>query len=201
MGQAKRRKGALKEQLLLHADWWTFAPTDWEGILVRQLLDLPAFVIPRMDEKDLAAMKMAPNQCHANVRWYERNDPTGQSRAISGWWVRQCDFVLHSVLTNGTDYFCITPGEPGEREIVFIPDPDIVWAESGGNCAALRNGQEIGVGVRRFPALTIAMQEMVRYRLCIGMDPDQAQYFSDEELDALTRQHLTADERKLFLEG
>lgn len=196
MGQAKRRKQELKEHLLLQADWWTFSPSEWERALVDELLDMPAYPVPRMDEADMAAMKMAPNQCHANTRWYEKNDPNARSKAVSGWWMKNTDFVLHSVMKDGDQYFCVTPGDQGEDEIIFIPDPNIVWVERGANCAAIRNGEEVGVGVRRFPALTIGLFQMMRYRLFIGMDPDQAQYFSDEEMDALMRQHLTAEEMK-----
>jgi len=146
-------------------------------------------------------MKMSRNQCHANSLWYVRNDPNGESRAIPGWLVQGFDFTLHSVVESGDDLFCVTPGEPDETEIFFIPDPKIEWIETGANCSAVRNGEEIGVGIRRFPAYTIALHQMIRYRLFVGMDPDQAQYFSAEELDALMRQHLTAKERKMLEEA
>lgn len=198
MGQAKQRKEELKQRLLMNADWWTFPASEWEAALAEEILKLPAYAVPRADGADLSAMKMAPNQCHANSLWYARNDPDGQSRAVSGWLVQGFDFTLHSVVESEDQLFCVTPGEPGETEICFVPDPKIEWVERGGHSAAIRNGEEIGIGVRRFPAYTVALHQMIRYRLFIGMDPDQAQYFSSEELDGLMRQHLTADERSIL---
>lgn len=157
-------------------------------------MTLPAYRARRMPAKDLAWMGMPANHCHANVRWYVANDYTKQSKAAVGWWPQGSDLVLHSVLTNGAEYMCITPSSLGEAEILFIPDPQIAWVEHQGQLAAKRNGQVIGLGIRRFPALTIAMHEIMRKRLESGTDPDRASEFSEKERDELMRVHLSPEE-------
>lgn len=178
MGESKRRREELRQRLLTQADGWTFAPTRWEATLVEELLDQPAFLVPRMPAEDIAWMRMPANECHANTRWYKKNDPTGQSKSVTGWWLQGLDFVLHSVLGNGGQYMCITPTADGETTLSFVPDPKIEWVETGEVYTARRNGQLIGMGVRRFPAFTIAQHKTVRARLLAGMDPYRAIEFS-----------------------
>ncbi|KTE02517.1 hypothetical protein ATE68_06745 [Sphingopyxis sp. H038] len=194
MGEANRRKILLRERLLEQVDGWTFPPSPWERALVTEVAVLPAFRARRMPAKDLEWMRMPANHCHANTRWYEANDWTHRSKAVVGWWIQGADLILHSVLTNGHEYMCITPSSPGETEIIFIPDPKIEWIESDGQLAAKRNGQIIGLGIRRYPELTIAMHETMRVRLEQGMDPDRASEFSHEEREDMMRTYLSPEE-------
>lgn len=194
MGEAKRRKISLRERLLEQFDGWTFPPSPWERALVMEVAALPAFRARRMPAKDLEWMGMPANHCHANVRWYEANDWTHESKAVVGWWVQGSDLILHSVLTNGHEYMCITPSSLGETEIIFIPDAGIEWIESDGQLAAKRNGQIIGLGIRRYPELTIAMHETMRARLEDGIDPHRASEFSPEEREELMRIHLSPED-------
>ncbi|AMG75538.1 Uncharacterized protein SGRAN_3195 [Sphingopyxis granuli] len=194
MGEAKLRREAMRKRLFEQVEGWTFPPSPWEKALFEEVVALPAFRARRMPAEDLAWMRMPANHCHANARWYEANDWTGQSRAVVGWWVQGSDLVLHSLLTNGHEYMCITPSSLEETEIIFIPDPQIEWIEGDGQLSAKRNGQLIGLGIRRYPALTIAMHEIMRSRLERGMDPHSASEFSPDELEHLMREHLSSEE-------
>lgn len=192
MGEAKQRREKLRASMLAQADDWSRPPSAWEAELVEELLDMPAVRVPRLPATDITWMGMPANECHANTRWYERNDRTGQAKSVSGWWLQGLDFVLHSVLGNQGQYRCITPSAGGETEIIFIADPKIEWVETGDVYSPRRNGQFVGLGVRRFPAFTRALNETVRARLLAGMDPYRALEFSQVEMDDLKAQYLSA---------
>lgn len=192
MGEAKLRREQMRAIMLAQADNWSRPASAWEADLVAELLDMPVVHVPRLSAEDIAWMGMPPNECHANTRWYEANDPTGQAKAVSGWWVQGLDFVLHSVLGNKGQYRCITPSRGGETELFFIPDPKIAWVERGERLAPLRNGQEVGLGVRRFPAFTTALNDIVRQRLVSGINPYQAMQFTPDEMDRLKRDYLSS---------
>ena len=41
---------------------------------------------------------MVPKKCHANAGWYAENDPTGNSRMVTGWWQQDDKYLHHSVV-------------------------------------------------------------------------------------------------------
>lgn len=194
MGEAKQRRKKLRASMLAQADAWSRPASAWEAELVEELLDMPVVRVPRLPAEDIAWMRMPANECHANTRWYAANEPTGQVRSVSGWWLQGFDFVLHSVIGNQGEYRCITPSADGETEIFFIPDAKIEWVETGEVYSARRNGQFVDLGVRRFPAFTRAINEAVRTRLLAGVEPYRAMEFTLEEMDDFQRRHLTVEE-------
>lgn len=194
MGEAKRRRAEERQHLLDMIDAWSFPPSDWEAALVLEISELPVFLVPRLDAATLSAMNVHQNQCHANVRRYVRSDESGASRWIAGWWINGSDLVFHSVVEIDGQLICITPSPEGEAEIPFIPDPTIEWTEEGEYGAAYRNEREIGIGIRRFPALTIAMYQMARERLLAGMDARKAAELSDADIEGLQRAHMSSNE-------
>ena len=153
---------------------WDFPPSPWEVGVCAELRESDVVVVPRVTSTQLAWMHMPTNQCHANVRWYVENDPEKQSLAVTGWWVQWPNFVLHSVVEVAGKVFCITPSPFEDTEIPVIPDPKISWSEGGKVYSAIRNGREIGPGVRVFPAFTMAQSAIVRERLLAGCDPLKA---------------------------
>lgn len=187
----------LREELLFEADGWTFPPSEWEAQIVRELHDMQGYAIPRLPDAELQELELQPNACHANALWCERNDVRGGTKAVTGWWLQGMEFILHSVVHYGGDYCCVTPSRRGDSELLFYPDPLIEWVDGDGTRVAMRNGQAIGLGVRRFPAFTIAQRELVRMRLRIGMTPDQASTFSRREIERLLARHLAPEERAL----
>jgi hypothetical protein len=151
-----------------------------------------------MPRKDIDSMGMPSQQCHENTRWYERNDPTRRAKSVAGWWLQGTEFILHSVLGHEGQFCCITPTDRNEDEIQFFPDPKIEWIPKSGHFAARRNGQEVGVGVRRFPKFTIAQNALMRSRLLSGMSPHRASEFTSDELNALLIENLSDHERELI---
>jgi hypothetical protein len=197
MGDAKKNLAAFREGLLSQALRWCFAPSAWENDLVAQIVAMPSHRVPRMSASDLAWMGMPANECHANTRWYEKNDPTQESKSITGWWLQGMEFILHSVLSRQGQYVCITPTARDDSEIQFFPDPKIEWIVRDNCFCAMRNGHEIGLGVRRFPSFTIAQNEILIARLNSGMNPHRASEFNPEEIHQLLLQNLTKEEMAL----
>lgn len=194
MGEGKRRLEAERRRLLEQAESWMAPPSAWEAALVEELLDADLELVPRMSPEDMAWMRMPANRCHENCWWYEAHDQTGGSKAVTGWWLQGLDFVLHSVIVSDGRYCCITPSRAQEPEIYFIPDPKIEWIKETDRIAVIRNGREIDLGVRRFPAFTIAWNRRLRERLLSGMHPYKAILFSRDEILELRQQNMTAEE-------
>ena len=189
MGEAKGKREALRQLMLEKGAEWDFPPSEWEVALCAELEELPVSIVPRAPEEQLVWTRMKANECHTNAFWYVDNDPYKASRAITGWWVQGPCYVLHSVIEQAGQLICITPSAFGEVEIPFIPDPKISWITEGQARHAMRSGQEIGPGIRKFPALTMAINAIARERLLSGMNPFTAGDFSDEEMAELKRKH------------
>jgi hypothetical protein len=168
MGQAKVKRDSLRQMLLERGDEWDFLPSSWETAVCAELREEDVIIVPRAPADQLAWMRMPANKCHANARWYVKNDPSNKARVVTGWWVQWPAFVLHSVIETDGQLSCITPSPYNEVEVPFIPDPKISWVENGTVYSAVRLGQIIGPGVRAFPAFTMAQNAIVRERLLQG---------------------------------
>ncbi|HEV7353717.1 MAG TPA: hypothetical protein VGN74_11380 [Brevundimonas sp.] len=177
MGEAKRRQAELRDQLLRKADQWAFPPSQWEADTVAELKTLPVVTVERMSAQDIAYMRMPASECHGNCRWYEANDPTGTFRAVVGWLVDpEGNYVLHSVVSDGANYGCITPTVSDRRPFFeFIPDSKIAWQDGDdGYRHAIRDGHAIGPGVRGDPEKTIADVAEIKRKLLAGVHPLKA---------------------------
>jgi len=190
MGQAKARHEALRHKMLEEGRKWDFPPSAWEAAVCAELREDDVVVVRRAPVEQIAWMRMPASECHSNARWYAKHDPTGKARSVTGWWVQWPDFVLHSVVEMDGQLICITPTPFDETEFPFIPDPKISWIENGKVYSAIRGGQIIGPGVRKFPAFTMARNAVVRERLLAGVNPFKACEFTDEEMKELKRQHV-----------
>jgi hypothetical protein len=187
VGQAKLKKETIREKALEMSQRWNFPPSQWEANVCEELADMPVTIVPRVPAEQIRWMRMPANECHANTQWYAENDPSGKSKRVTGWWVQWPNYVLHSVLEQDGRLFCITPTFPNDPEIPFIVDLKIEWKEDGNVYSAWRDGERIGVGVRAYPALTIAQTAIVTERLRAGVDPDKAQDFTEEDMERLKR--------------
>jgi hypothetical protein len=176
--------------MLKESGEWDFPPSEWEAEVCSELKEEDVVMVRRVSAAELAWMRMPANQCHANVRWYVENDPTKSACGVVGWWVQWPNFVLHSVIEVARRLICITPSPISEEEIPFIPDPKIHWVKDDKVYSAIRSGQKIGPGVRKFPAFTVAQAAIVRERLLKGLDPLKATYFTEEEMEELKRRHI-----------
>ena len=114
MGQAKKRREALRRQMLEKGEEWDFPPSEWEAAVCAELREQPVIDVPRAPAEQLPMMRMPAGECHSNVRWYAKNDPTGKAHAVTGWWVQWPNFVLHSVIEIGDQLICITPSPFGD---------------------------------------------------------------------------------------
>ena len=86
MGQAKVRREARRQQMLDEGRKWDFQPSSWEADICAELKDDSLVVVaPRAAAEQIAWMKMPANKCHANVRWFVRDDPSKRARAVPGW--------------------------------------------------------------------------------------------------------------------
>jgi hypothetical protein len=177
MGQAKLRQRRERDSLLRVFDDWSHPPSEWEAAMVREVKQLPTVLVSRVPPERLAQMRMKPRLCHDNCHWYAEHDPSGATRACSGWLSDGGGtFVLHSVIASGDDYLCITPmPHVGGTHFEFKPDSAItVTRTDDGAFEHRRNGQLIGAGLRIDPAKTLAQIARVRERVAAGMDPVEA---------------------------
>lgn len=175
MGEAKRKLETVRAEFLAELDKWSFPATDWELATVEEIKRLPVIKVWRASDRKLKWARMPAQQCHANACFIEEQDPDGRSKQITGWWLQDGDYVLHSIVNQHGNYICVTPAplQP-ENPFDFIPDPKIEWRIEGDYRVAYRDGVKIGPGVRSNPAKTLAKLNVTRQRLLSGMNPYEA---------------------------
>lgn len=175
MGEAKRRMEQIRASYLEELKRWQFPETEWEKRTIEEIRKLPVVVVTRYPDDTLAYMRMLPRQCHVNARFMQDNDPDGRLKQVTGWWIQDEQYVLHSVVDQYGQYVCVTPS-PLHREstFAFIPDAKIEWRDDGDYRTAYRDGIEIGPGVRANPAKVLAELEAIERRLRSGMNPFEA---------------------------
>lgn len=153
MGEAKSRQRALRADFNRVLDMWSFPPSDAEAATVAAVQGLPSVIVERESAERLAWAGMKPRLCHDSCAWYARNDPTGQTKVVTGWMREPTgNYVLHAVVAIGSVYRCITP-TPGEpSRFLFIPHPDIETVRQDDlKYRHTRKGYEIGAGIRPDP--------------------------------------------------
>lgn len=175
MGEAKRKLEETRANFLRELEKWLFPVTDWEIETVRQIGQLPVVRATRYPDEALAYMRMPPKECHKNARFMQDNDPEKRLKQVTGWWLQEGQYVLHSVVDQHGEYVCVTPAPlHSERTFDFIPDDKIEWRDEGDYRVPYRDGVEIGVGVRSDPAKMIDEMKVIKERLMSGMNPYQA---------------------------
>lgn len=179
MGQAKLRRLRQRASILRVLDGWSKEPSAWEKEALAAIRSLPVVRVEREPAARLAWARMKERLCHDNCAWHEQNDPSGDSKAITGWIVDSAtgNYVLHAVVRSSRgEYRCITPvPHVSDTHFDFVPDPDIVTTRGDDNrYLHVRNGHVLGVGIRPDPAKTIADVEAVRAKIEAGMDPLEA---------------------------
>lgn len=175
MNQGKFRREELRKKLLNDFEKFMMEPTEDEALLANEISSLPVKRIIRESPERLKWGGMQPQECHQNCRAYADLDPTKISRQISGWWVRDEVFVLHSVIETRGGLICITPYMMDESELDFIPDQKIVWdKDAEGKFSASRAGKPTIAVVRRNPQKTIKQCIYMKNRLRSGLNPYDA---------------------------
>lgn len=175
MGQAKRNREQLRKEVIKGIDDWSFPETEWETETVAEIEKLPVIRVRRYPDEALEYMRMIPKQCHANAKFMQENDPDGICWQVSGWWIQEGNYVLHSVVERAGEFFCVTPVPmDSDYKFDFIPDPKIEWREEGEYRNSYRDNVEIGVGLRSDPKRTLKRNSIMKDRLLSGMNPYKA---------------------------
>jgi hypothetical protein len=105
----------------------------------------------------------------------EDNDPESRSERLTGWWLQDGNYVLHSVINQLGNYICVTPTHlQTENPFDFIFDEKIEWREEGEVHEAHRDGVRINNGLRSDPQQALAELEKIREKLLAGDDPYKA---------------------------
>ena len=128
---------------------------------------LTFYTVARLPRDMLTEAGMQLQQCHNNAFIFAATDPTGNTKAVSGWWKRGDVFVFHSVVIARGTLQCVTP-HIDPNPITFAPDTEIEWARDGG---VLRKGKPFPAIVRTYPAAVIASATAARDALLAGADP------------------------------
>lgn len=175
MGEAKKRRLREREDALRVLDQWAVAPSTGEKAALAAIQSLPVVRVERVPPAQIAYMRTRERLCHDNCVWYEKNDPSGNSKAVTGWLVDQTtgNYVLHAVIRSSSgEYRCITPTpHVSLQQFDFIPDPAIVTTrDEDGYYRHVREGYVLGVGIRPDPAKTIARIRTARARIMAGDD-------------------------------
>ena len=98
LGEAKRKKKSLSASLLKDLQSWAFPASEWEANAVEEVKSLPVVKAFRPSDKELTWMRMLPQKCHTNAKLMEDNDPESRSEWLTGWWVQDGNYVLHSII-------------------------------------------------------------------------------------------------------
>lgn len=175
MGAGKRKLEQVRAAFLAELDSWMFPPSEWETRTVEEIQSLPVVKVERYPDHVLEYMRMPERQCHANARFMQDHDPEQRLRQVTGWWLQEGSYVLHSVVDQQGKLVCVTPA-PLHRDptFEFIPDAKIEWREQGDYRVPYRDNIEIGRGVRVDPLKTMTEIDMIRQRLLSGMNPYEA---------------------------
>ncbi len=176
MGDAKRRKDALKTRLLQETERLSIAASAEERQLVTELDALEIVRVYRQPKDRLQKARMQPRFSHDNARWFEQNDPDKSAKAVTGWRLSPGGlYILHSVVETGGVLTCVTPsGIAGDADwFDFAADPDIEVQLTGDTYTFFRKGIQLGYGARKEPQKVIEAMAEVRRDLEAGGNPQE----------------------------
>ena len=84
MGEAKNRRLREREDALRVLDDWATEPSAEEQATLAAIRSLPVVRVERVPPAQIAYMRMKERLCHDNCAWYEENDSSGSSKAVTG---------------------------------------------------------------------------------------------------------------------
>lgn len=162
----------LDQFIFRNVEEMAFEPSEWEAKTLLEVLALPRVTVTRPPEKQLLAIGMRPNDCHANCAGQEANDTEGRSRHVSGWYIHGSDLILHSVVNIGGDWYCLTPQTTSlPSRFQFIPDSQIEWQPSsdGMGMDAFRGGRALPLALRKHPHVHVQMRDEFMALIAAGL--------------------------------
>lgn len=162
----------LDQFIFRNVEEMAFEPSEWEAATLQEVLALPRVTVTRPPEKQLLAVGMRPNDCHANCAAQAANDTEGRSRHVTGWYIHGSDLILHSVVDIVGDWYCLTPQTitlPSRFQ--FIPDNQIEWRESanGSGMDAYRGGRPLPLALRKYPHVHVQVRNEFMALIAAGL--------------------------------
>ncbi|MEG8030676.1 hypothetical protein QP179_03285 [Sphingomonas aurantiaca] len=175
MGEAKRKQAALMELAKKQFARWDFPVTAEEAAAVAEIEQLDSYIVHRYPKHMLDYMKMKPNECHANARFMEANDPEQKTKHVTGYWPQAGNYVLHSVVLREGEMLCVTPlAINAPDSFTFIPDFDIEWKQESDGYTAYRKGYKVEPGLRSDPLENKRIADIIIARMEAGVPPLKA---------------------------
>lgn len=92
------------------------------------------------------------------------------------------NYVLHSVIEQGGNLYCITPQHFDVAAFLFVRDSKLQWVAQGGDRVLRREGHDLMVGLRKHPERFIESHRRLSQKLSEGMDVLEAMEAVDAEL-------------------
>jgi hypothetical protein len=152
----------LAAQIRRNVESMAFPPSEKEAAIYAEVSALPRVVVYRPPAEDLLAAGFVHYDCHRNCGDQAANDPSGESRHVSGWLPHGEDLILHSVAVISDQWICLTPQlVPAPNRFEFIPDTHLDWRDINGGTTriAFRHGDEVPEALRRDPGRHIRMRD------------------------------------------
>ena len=177
MGQASRRREAVRAAMLPHLAAAARPPCVTETALRRVLAGMPHATVPRAGAAVLAAMGMEPMDCHENSRAFAADVPGAEW--VLGWWDLGHAWTLHSVVRVRGSLVCVTPPPRPDcaGTLAYVADPALtVSVEERGDALVFsfaRDGSPVDGFplVRKAPDALRTAAERMQADLAAGADP------------------------------
>ena len=127
---------------------------------------------------------MQYSECHTNCASQAALDP--RAKHVLGWWQQGDTFVLHSVIEQSGDLYCITPQHFDIQGFMFVRDPKLEWVTDEGLAPRiLREGVECFDGLRRYPETFKRAHDLLQEKLATGLEPFDAMAAVIDEIGPL----------------
>lgn len=186
MGQARARQQqrlqAMRDAVLFQSERWAKPGSALEAEWHREVSAGNHELVVTQRREALIRGGMIANDCHVNCSSQERNDPTGAAKHVVGWWQQGDCYVLHSVIEQNGDLYCITPQHFDVPAFMFVRDKKLQWVPLGEDRVLRREGHEPMVGLRKDPARFIESHRKLTQKLSEGLDVLEAMEAVDAEL-------------------
>jgi hypothetical protein len=167
----------LDQFIIRNVEEMAFEPSESEAATLLEVLTLPRVTVIRPPEKQLLAVGMRPNDCHANCAAQAANDTEGRSRHVSRWYIHGSDLILHSVVDIGGDWYCLMP------QTTSLPYGSSSSPTAISIAAFIRrNGygrisgwESTSLGIRKYPNVQVQMRDEFMALIAAGVAAVEAQ--------------------------
>lgn len=177
MGQARvkelRRREAMGQAIVLQSERWARPGSALEARWLAEVEAMPHVPVFAQRREAMLAGGMVYAQCHMNCASVALNDP--MAKHVLGWWQQGDTYVLHSVIEQAGDLYCVTPQHMDIQGFMFVRDPKLQWVTDQGPAPViLREGMECLDGLRRDPERFKLVHELLQQKVAAGLTPFDA---------------------------